>query len=563
MRKMLLSILFLFVLCVFMTSCDMIPEGLIPAFLTSETAGTTTAPQTTTAPAPERAEPAINGHALSEYTIVAAEHSMEDAAMLSSMLSRAHGVTLPVATEAHGLQILLSKNDALAVNHCEIRPTDDGIAVYGTGVNATYLAAQALASRIASVADTAEKNFVVTSTVRVSVSSYLPKGTMDLLDGRALNREFDGTLNIAFLGGSLTQDKTAWTEPVADFFRSNMPDATINTLNAGIGATDSECGAIRFQKDVLDKMTPDILFIDYAVNDGGFAGESAEAIIKNGAYMESIIKQCRALDEPPVIIFLYFPLGQRGTEQNGGYVKWKNGTAVKDALAAHYGIGTIDVWAYFEALYQKELGSNAALTYDRFLSQYYAASDLVHPISAGFEVFGEAIVKAIRADLPKYLVNKVEADTYFTEYENIVDLDYTLLSPTEIAQYANGEFSHYTGGFSTAEDPAHIPALRVSTRQLSGGVLQIEGGKGFAIALETSARAIKLYGINSPDGMKLEVLSDGVVIGTIDTKENNTYLYTLGVMIPDDGKESHTVTIRPAADNSGSVFRVGYIALGE
>ena len=563
MRKMLFPILLLFLFCILLTSCEMIPEGLIPDFLKSG-AGTTAAPQTTTtAPATVRAVPAINGHELSEYTIVAGENAMEDAAMLSAMLKEAYGVTLTVATEARGLQILLSKSDTLAVNHCELRATDDGIAVYGTGVNATYLAAHALCDRIARIADTAEKNLVIETSLRVSVASHLPRGTMDLLDGRGINSDFDGTLNIAFLGGSLTQGKTAWTEPVADYFRTNMPDATVNTLNAGIGATDSECGAIRFQKDVLDKMIPDIIFIDYAVNDGGFADESDEAVIKNGAYIESIIKQCRALDEPPVIILLYFPLGQRGVADNRNYVKWKNGTALKDSLAAHYGIGTIDVWAHFEALYQKALKRDETLSYDAFLDEYYAKTDLVHPMSSGFAVFGEAILKALRADLPKYLINKTEADTYFTAYADVVDLDYTLLSPTEIAQYAGGEFTHYTGAYATADDPAYIPSARVSATQLTDGVLQIEGGKGFTITLETAARAIKLYGINSPDGMKLEVLSDGVVIGTIDTKENNTYLYTLGVMIPSVGQESHTVTLRPAADNSGTVFRVGYIALGK
>ena len=566
MKKMLFPLVLLVLLCMLLAACDKIPAGIVPGFLKGEAttaAGTTATAAVTTTAAPTRSIPAINDHELAEYTIVAAEHAMEDAALLSSLLSEAYGVTLPIATEADGLQILLSKNDTLSVNHCEIGPIDNGISVCGTGVNATYLAAQALCRQLASVANTQEKNLVVTKAARIGVSSYLPEGTMDLLDGRGLNRDFDGTLNIAFLGGSLTQGKTAWTDPVADYFRKSMPDATVNTLNAGIGATDSECGAIRFQKDVLDKMVPDILFIDYAVNDGGYIEESDEAIIKNGAYIESIIKQCRELKNPPVIILLYFPLGQRGIEENQNYIKWRNGTELKGALAAQYGIGTIDVWAYFESLYQRALKKDEALTYDSFLSQYYAATDLVHPITAGFEVFGDAIVKAIKNDIPGYLVNKVNADTYFTEFSDIVDLKYDLLDPTEILPYAEGDFTHYTGAAHEADDPAYIPSARVASTQLTGGVLQIEEGKDFTITVETAAKAIKLYGINSPDGMKLEILSDGVVIGTVDTKENNTYLYTLGVMIPDDGKAVHTITIRPAADNNGSVFRVGYIALGE
>ena len=562
MKKMLILFFAILLSCMLLTACDLLPAGIVPDFLKPDSA--TTSVTTVTEPAPPAVSVlSVNGHALSEYTIVTTAAAMRDAERLSDLLFEKYGVRLNVATEASGLQILLAKNDNLAITACELCPTDTGIAVYGTGVNATYLAAMALCDRLAKADETAGKNLSVTATLYCSVASYLPEGTLNLLENRILNRDYEGELNIAFLGGSLTQDKRAWTEPVADFFRNGMPSATVNTLNAGIGATDSECGALRFQKDVLDKMIPDILFIDYAVNDGGYTEEGDAAIIKNGAYIESIIKQCRELEKPPVIILLYFPLGQRGTEENKNYVKWKNGTELKDSLAEHYGIGTIDVWAYFEKLYQKELKSNSALTYDQFLSQYYAPTDLVHPITAGFEVFGEAIVKALKSDLTYYLINKVDPDTYFEDFSDIVNFNYTLLTPTEALAYTEGSFTHYTGAAHEKDDPAYIPALRVSATQLSDGVLQIEDGSDFAITLTTTARAIKLYGMNSPDGMKLDVLSDGVCIGTINTKENNTYLYTEGVMIPDDGKQSHTITVRPSEDNEGSVFRFGYIVLCE
>ena len=575
MRRMPLFFLLMLLMALTLASCAILPEEVLdrlPEFMRPSNHGdaatvsaTTAAPATTSTPAATRQKPAINGNDLAQYTVLTDEASSKEAELFVSLIEATYGIELKTAEEADGLAIRFAQDDTVKLGRCEIRNEDKGIAVYGRGVNATYLAAMGLLDAIADVAATPEKNLVIDSEVSRDASTHLPAGTMDILTATgAFNRKYKGDLNVAFLGGSLTQDKTGWTNCIVKLLEDKLPYATVNTLNAGIGATDSECGAMRLEKDVLSKMTPDILFIDYAVNDGGFTTRNDAAILENGAYIESIIRQCRELPEPPIIILLFFPLGQRGNATSQTYVKWKNGVDLKREIAENYGIGTVDVWAWFEALYREEKIEDPSLTYEQFLSAYYSSSDRTHPKldGEGYKIFGDAIVNAIKNDPEGYLLNKVIAEPYLKDFEDITGLSYTLLSPTDVLPHADGSFTHITVGTKDTEADDYVPGIRISKSQLSEGVLAINDGSDFTITVTTSAKALKLYGINSPAGMKIEILADGILCGTVDTKASNTYLYTGGVPLPEDGEE-HTIVIRPAADNTGTVFRFGYIALGE
>ncbi|MDR1384924.1 MAG: SGNH/GDSL hydrolase family protein, partial [Planctomycetaceae bacterium] len=53
------------------------------------------------------------------------------------------------------------------------------------------------------------------------------------------------------------------------------PFAVLNAINTSIGGEQSESGAARFQRDVLTHR-PDVLFIDYALNDRGIGLERAK-----------------------------------------------------------------------------------------------------------------------------------------------------------------------------------------------------------------------------------------------------------------------------------------------
>ena len=80
-------------------------------------------------------------------------------------------------------------------------------------------------------------------------------------------------VTLAYIGGSITQGHKA--SPQAEncyaylsmkWWKDTFPDADIEYVNAGIGATDSWLGVHRVQDDVLSK-NPDLVVVEFSVND--------------------------------------------------------------------------------------------------------------------------------------------------------------------------------------------------------------------------------------------------------------------------------------------------------
>src|SRR5438067_2039792 len=79
----------------------------------------------------------------------------------------------------------------------------------------------------------------------------------------------DGEIKVAYLGGSITAQAGYRVKSLAHF-RTMFPEAKFSEINAAIGGTGSDLGVFRVKQDVLDQH-PDLMFVEFAVNDGGSA----------------------------------------------------------------------------------------------------------------------------------------------------------------------------------------------------------------------------------------------------------------------------------------------------
>lgn len=78
-------------------------------------------------------------------------------------------------------------------------------------------------------------------------------------------------VTVAFIGGSITQGVSAgnddcYAKLTYNWFTEKYPDAKINYVNAGIGATGSYIGVHRVQDEVISQK-PDLVFVEFSVND--------------------------------------------------------------------------------------------------------------------------------------------------------------------------------------------------------------------------------------------------------------------------------------------------------
>jgi hypothetical protein len=80
----------------------------------------------------------------------------------------------------------------------------------------------------------------------------------------------NGSLTLGFIGGSITDARPEWNwpDPVCAWFVEHFPGLRIQVENAGIGATGSDLGVFRTQRDLLSRGC-DLVFVEFAVNDEG------------------------------------------------------------------------------------------------------------------------------------------------------------------------------------------------------------------------------------------------------------------------------------------------------
>jgi acyl-CoA thioesterase I len=118
-----------------------------------------------------------------------------------------------------------------------------------------------------------------------------------------------------------------------------FPVAVINMVVTAVGGEESGSGAERFERDVLS-LQPDLVLIDYALNDRGIGLESAATAWR------SMIEACQS-GKIRVVLFTPTPdLGVDMDDENSSLAQHANQIR---RLAAEYDVPLVDSWAVFQA----------------------------------------------------------------------------------------------------------------------------------------------------------------------------------------------------------------------
>lgn len=198
----------------------------------------------------------------------------------------------------------------------------------------------------------------------------------------ALKREWpkNRTINLVFHGHSVPSGyfktpfvNTLHAYPFLAFkaIKEKYPNAVINFIVTGIGGENSLKGEKRFDDDVLTHK-PDVLFIDYALNDLSIGVE------KSKAAMSSMIE--KALAKGIKVILLTPSLHQNYNilDPANPYVKIRNEFA---DLARQYHVGLVDSFTLFKE--KIAAGHN--------IKEYM--SQVNHPNEVGHQIIADEIVK--------------------------------------------------------------------------------------------------------------------------------------------------------------------------
>lgn len=194
------------------------------------------------------------------------------------------------------------------------------------------------------------------------------------------------TINIVFHGHSvpsgyfrtpLVNTLAAYPHLFLEYIKTTYISAVVNCITTSIGGEQSEQGAKRFKDDVLC-MKPDLLFIDYALNDRSIGLERTEI-----AWRKMIEEALEA--ELKLVLMTPTPdLKEDILDENAPLVAHEK---MIQKLGEEYKIPVINVYRQFKKM--KQSGTD--------ISKYMSQNN--HPNELGHQVVLEEIVKELFDEL--------------------------------------------------------------------------------------------------------------------------------------------------------------------
>ncbi len=332
-------------------------------------------------------------------------------------------------------------------------------------------------------------------------------------------------ITIAYTGGSITdgssaspKDTSCYAYLSTKWWEDTFPDATINYINAGIGATDSYLGVHRLQDDVL-VYEPDLVITEFSVND--YRSWNKETY-------ESLLRTILLSDNEPAVIALLL-----GTEQDYNYA------AEHAQVAFKLSVSTIN---YASVL--SEGRKNGTLSWADV-----GNPDGVHPANGGHtliahlltQFYCDVLSEINTTAYPEYVVT--ESTLTKSRYENA-----DLLYASDIAPVS-------MDGFTQTDIPSalsHTDGWATTT----GGTISFE--------LTSSEAGIVFYQTIDGQSGQYDVYVDGVYATTINADYSGGWGNCCDYVecYKNDISETHLIELKPSENSTGDYFAICGICVG-
>lgn len=328
---------------------------------------------------------------------------------------------------------------------------------------------------------------------------------------------------VAFMGGSITE-MDGYRPMVSDILKKRFPETAFDFVNAGIASTCSTTGAFRFASEVLAGGAPDLLFVEFAVNDDQDAAHTRTECVRG---LEGIVRQAlRANPEMDIVVTYFVNEGMLKTLQDGGTPLPVD---AHEAVAKHYALSTI------------HLGSEVAaeITDGKLTWQQYGGT---HPAPFGnalaARMIDELFTRAWAAPIAEAVALPPPLDPLNYEAGRFLD--------PKLAQSKSGWTLDVPDWKSLAGDKrsrfTSIPIFSATE-------------PGAEATLEFEGTAVGAYLVAGPDAGIVEASVDGAAPRAVNLFHNHSrgLHYPRTVMFGTDlAPGKHSLTIRIAADTKSA-----------
>jgi len=361
---------------------------------------------------------------------------------------------------------------------------------------------------------------------RMKDRSLLSMGNTERLE-RVLKKLSSGedTL-ISFIGGSITQG--AGAEPAAGKCYARKTFEGIESLftnrqnlrfcKAGIGGTPSLFAAFRFERDVLRTGLPDILVIEFAVND--------DIDETRGEAYESLIRRALSLPSAPAVILL-FAVFKDGFNLQEKYSE----------IGKHYGLPMISVK---DAIFpQFDPPGASFISKERFFFDDYHPTNDGHTVMAGCILNLFEKLKEGKTGRCKAATDPAKDPLLSKAFERGYLIDRTTASSAALIK--PGAFTGTDSDLQTTEFDASSDQLPVMPHNYS---FDPEAEyEDFYMEVTCSVLAVMYKDTPDESFTPAEVFVDGVFIRSLDPHENDWTHCNTKLLLKDSTPKKHTVRI--------------------
>jgi lysophospholipase L1-like esterase len=324
----------------------------------------------------------------------------------------------------------------------------------------------------------------------IADNSVYSKGNLSRLINVFKKANRGESVTISYLGGSITNGSSAdpketncFAYRTTQWWKKTFPNAKINYVNAGIGATDSYLGVHRVAQDVLFK-NPDLVVVEFSVND--YRSHNQESY-------ESLLRRILKYKTKPAVVALCLTQ----FSQEGQCINYSQYHKI---IADHYNVSVI---SYGDVVGPRL--ENGTLQWN----QLGPSNDFTHPNNAGHKI----ISRCLNCFYQKVLEEmKSQSDGDFGIYEMPED---TL---TE-SRYENGEILDHRSGSKAgiSISGSNVSRVTVENAQFPYG-WQTDTGADITVTIENATNIGLIYygGMEKSYGI-FDVYVDDRYLDTIDT----------------------------------------------
>lgn len=332
---------------------------------------------------------------------------------------------------------------------------------------------------------------------------------------KAINKlKANEEVTVAFIGGSITNgtsagDDLCYAKLTFDKIQAEFPDAKVNYVNAGIGATDSVYGLARADDDVLSK-NPDIVFVDFSVND---TAEFADIYKETYA---ALLKKLWNSESAPAVVTLVM------TEDNGTSMQDVHGEIAKEF--------DLPMVSYHDAV--MSVIDNGSIAWTDI------SDDNIHPNVAGHALLSDIVMNYIQSVID--------------DADSITDVENDFSSSELGAKYQNAKFMFSRnsepkslGGFDKANADRSRFAAPWQIKHTDGQFADTD-----AIEFEFEGTGVSLlYIMQSKYGTKADVYVDGELVKTVDAviSDGRSSYVTIEEISSGLAAGTHTIKIAPVS----------------